>query len=67
MTTLRLSTLAHLALARRVRAAAATLRAWRCRSRTRSELFRLDTPRLHDIGITEADRRQECSKWFWQI
>lgn len=67
MTTLRLSTLARLPLPRPVRAAAATLRTWHRRSRTRKELFRLDTPRLHDIGITEADRRQECSKWFWQI
>jgi len=38
---------------------------WR-RARTRRALRRLDASQLADIGRSEAQRRRECAKWFWQ-
>jgi uncharacterized protein YjiS (DUF1127 family) len=39
---------------------------WRRRHLTRRALRELDARRLADIGRTEAERRRECAKWFWQ-
>jgi len=39
---------------------------WAIRHRTRSQFRRLDTRSLADVGLSEADRQRECSKWFWQ-
>lgn len=44
----------------------ATSRIWLRRMETRRELRKLDRQMLADIGLTEADRRRECTKWFWQ-
>jgi uncharacterized protein YjiS (DUF1127 family) len=46
---------------------AAIIRLWRRRSRTRRALKTLDARLLADIGRTDAERRHECAKWFWQI
>ncbi len=40
--------------------------AWVARWLRRRELARLETYRLPDIGMSEAERRRECAKWFWQ-
>lgn len=57
-------------LAGRVRsivlAAAATVRIWRHRSRTRIALSRLDAERLRDIGITHTQAKREAEKPFWR-
>jgi uncharacterized protein YjiS (DUF1127 family) len=42
------------------------LRAWLMRLKTRRRLRHLDARLLADVGITEAERRRECAKWFWQ-
>jgi len=42
------------------------LRVWQGRCRTRRALERLEFFRLADIGLTEAVRRRECAKRFWQ-
>jgi uncharacterized protein YjiS (DUF1127 family) len=39
---------------------------WLRRIATRRHLRALETHRLDDIGLSEADRRRECAKWFWQ-
>lgn len=39
---------------------------WSQRRRTRIHLDRLDTARLHDIGLTPHQARKECRKWFWR-
>ncbi len=67
MTTERIWTFGCSRLAWPIRIAITRTRTWRRRSRTRRQLFVLDARQLHDIGITEADRRQECAKWFWQV
>ncbi len=36
------------------------------RLKTRRRLRELDARLLADVGITEAERRRECAKWFWQ-
>lgn len=42
------------------------LRTWLMRLKTRRRLRELDARLLADVGITEAERRRECAKWFWQ-
>jgi uncharacterized protein YjiS (DUF1127 family) len=42
------------------------LRLWGARSSERKALAELERFRLDDIGITDADRRAECRKWFWR-
>jgi uncharacterized protein YjiS (DUF1127 family) len=37
------------------------------RSRTRRALQQLDARELADIGRTEAERKSEYAKWFWQV
>lgn len=49
-----------------VRPALPTLRTWLMRLKTRRQLRDLDARLLADVGITEAERRRECAKWFWQ-
>lgn len=39
---------------------------WWRRARTRAELSRLDEAGLADIALSEAERRAECARWFWQ-
>jgi uncharacterized protein YjiS (DUF1127 family) len=39
---------------------------WLRRIRTRQQLRVLDAAQLDDIGRSEAERRHECAKWFWQ-
>jgi uncharacterized protein YjiS (DUF1127 family) len=39
---------------------------WLRRVRTRQQLRVLDAAQLDDIGRSEAERRRECAKWFWQ-
>src|SRR5262245_35889393 len=46
--------------------AAATLRLWLERNRTRRALDRLDDRMLADIGVTRAQARQESARPFWQ-
>jgi uncharacterized protein YjiS (DUF1127 family) len=53
-------------LVRRARAWLCAARIWRRRSRTRRALQELDARELVDIGRTEAERKSECAKWFWQ-
>ncbi len=43
-----------------------TLRTWSQRKSTRRALARLDRHELDDIGITDAERRVETGKWFWE-
>jgi uncharacterized protein YjiS (DUF1127 family) len=45
---------------------AAVLAAWRRRARSRRALAHLGAHELRDIGISEAERRYECAKPFWQ-
>jgi uncharacterized protein YjiS (DUF1127 family) len=40
--------------------------AWPRRARTRQHLREFDAEQLVDIGLSEAERRRECAKWFWQ-
>lgn len=47
-------------------AVAGTLALWLRRMSTRRALRELDRRQLADIGRTEAERRVECAKWFWQ-
>ncbi|QCK85806.1 DUF1127 domain-containing protein [Phreatobacter aquaticus] len=42
------------------------VRIWRERRDTRIHLGELEAHHLADIGLTEAERRRECAKWFWQ-
>jgi uncharacterized protein YjiS (DUF1127 family) len=44
-----------------------TVGLWWRRVRTRAALRKLDARLLADIGLTPAERRSECAKWFWQI
>ncbi|MCB9948109.1 MAG: DUF1127 domain-containing protein [Rhodospirillaceae bacterium] len=48
------------------RACAALARTWWRRATTRRALRNLDARLLADIGRTEAERRRECAKRFWQ-
>lgn len=41
------------------------LRIWYGRARTRFVPQELDARGLADVGLTEAQRRHECAKWFW--
>ncbi|WP_413204850.1 DUF1127 domain-containing protein [Rhodospirillum sp. A1_3_36] len=41
----------------------ARLRRWLERRAQRRELARLDPALLHDLGLSEEDRRKECAKW----
>jgi uncharacterized protein YjiS (DUF1127 family) len=41
-------------------------RRWRHRARTRRQLRELDGRLLADIGLTGAQCRVECAKWFWR-
>ncbi len=54
---IRLPSLAHLR---------ALIALWRRRSRTRRELAALDVRALADIGISDAQRRRECLRPFWE-
>jgi uncharacterized protein YjiS (DUF1127 family) len=42
------------------------VRFWLGRRETREHLAELDPRLLADVGLSEAERRRECSKWFWQ-
>lgn len=44
----------------------AWLRIWHGRHRSRRALAGLEIFQLADIGLTEAARRRECAKRFWQ-
>jgi uncharacterized protein YjiS (DUF1127 family) len=44
----------------------ATALLWRERRRTRQHLGCLDDRALADVGLTQAQRRSECAKSFWQ-
>jgi len=44
----------------------AILRTWHRRLKTRHRLRQLDARLLDDVGLSEAERQQECAKWFWQ-
>lgn len=48
------------------RVSLAILRTWHRRLKTRRQLRKLDARLLDDVGISEAERQQECAKWFWQ-
>lgn len=48
------------------RVSLAILRTWHRRFKTRRQLRKLDARLLDDVGISEAERQQECAKWFWQ-
>ena len=39
---------------------------WRHRLDSRRHLATLDARALADVGLTDAERRMECEKWFWQ-
>lgn len=39
---------------------------WRCRSRQRRALKKLDDRLLRDIGIGRIEAENELRKWFWQ-
>ncbi len=39
---------------------------WMERQKTRRELAQLPAHLLRDIGLSEADRYQESSKYFWE-
>jgi len=54
---IRLPSLAHLR---------ALIAIWRRRSRTRQQLAALDARALADIGISDAQRRCECRRPFWE-
>jgi len=45
---------------------AAVFTIWFRRARTRRQLRALEAHRLADIGLSEAQRRREGVKWFWQ-
>lgn len=49
-----------------IRTLSATAATWCRRAATRRALRCLDAHALADIGLTEAERRRECAKWFWQ-
>src|SRR5262245_32157953 len=49
------------------RASPAATRVWFRRCKTRRRLRELGARELDDIGLTESQRRRECTKWFWQI
>ena len=56
--------------ARRLRvwpALVATLLVWGERRRTRQHLSQLDDRALTDVGLTRAQQRHECGKWFWRL
>ncbi len=48
------------------KAALSKLRLWHERSRQRYKLSRLDGHLLRDVGLSEADVKQECCKLPWQ-
>jgi uncharacterized protein YjiS (DUF1127 family) len=49
-----------------VAALRATAAIWLRRAATRRDLRDLAAHQLVDIGRSEAERRRECAKWFWQ-
>jgi uncharacterized protein YjiS (DUF1127 family) len=48
------------------RASLAILRTWHRRLKTRRQLRKLDARLLDDVGLSEAERQQECAKRFWR-
>jgi uncharacterized protein YjiS (DUF1127 family) len=48
------------------RVSLASLRTWRRRLKTRRQLRKLDARLLDDVGVSEAERQQECAKRFWR-
>ncbi len=44
-----------------------TIKLWRSRSKQRQALSRLPEYRLIDLGVSEADRRDEVKKPFWKV
>jgi uncharacterized protein YjiS (DUF1127 family) len=48
-------------------AVAATLLLWSELSRARQHLNQLDDRALTDVGLTKAQQRHECGKWFWRL
>jgi uncharacterized protein YjiS (DUF1127 family) len=48
------------------RVSLAILRTWHRRFKTRRQLRKLDARLLDDVGLSEAERRHECAKWFWR-
>lgn len=53
-------------MTRGVRDTMTRVRIWLRRYGTRRQLRRLAPHLLDDIGLSEAQRRRECAKWFWQ-
>lgn len=53
-------------LLRTAQRAAATLREWRRRSRSRAALAAFDERMLRDIGATRIDAENEMNKPFWR-
>lgn len=49
-----------------IRGALSTLRTWRRRARTRSQLLTLNDHLLADIGVSRSDLAREAIKPFWQ-
>ena len=43
------------------------LQLWHRNLRTRRQLQTLPRERYADIGLSEATKRAECEKWFWQL
>ena len=52
---------------RRARTWLCMARIWHRRSWTRRALQQLDARELADIVRTEAERKSEYAKWFWQV
>lgn len=51
--------------AREMKAAAATVKAWTVRARTRRHLRHLDARLLADVGLTRVQALEEAHKPFW--
>jgi uncharacterized protein YjiS (DUF1127 family) len=51
---------------RRLPAFGRLLALWHHRATSRRYLAVLDATALRDVGLTDAERRAECDKWFWQ-
>lgn len=49
-----------------LRRLAGVVTVWTLRRRTRKSLRRLDAHLLEDIGLTQADARNEAKRPFWQ-
>jgi uncharacterized protein YjiS (DUF1127 family) len=39
---------------------------WAVRASQRRALAELEPARLEDLGISLAEMREECRKWFWE-